>query len=631
MTNRNETLVRGVVDLTSDKTLKKQLLRNNEYYDLQETFDCLYEKSIKNHKFKDLMSLISHENNILLAYRNIKNNKGSKTKGTDGKTIKHYQDYTEEKFISYFQNKVSEYKPKSVRRVEIPKPNGKLRPLGIPCMSDRILQQCVKQVLEPICEAKFHKHSYGFRPNRSTSHAIARANYLMWKSQLHYAVDIDIKGFFDNVNHGKLIKQMWTLGIEDKKLLCLIGKILKSEIKGIGIPERGTPQGGIISPLLSNIVLNELDWWLSNQWESFDTRHKYSSCSHKYRALKTTSLKEIYFVRYADDFKIFCRDYKTAQKIFVATKQWLEERLGLEVSPEKSKITNVRKKATEFLGFSLKVKLKRKRYVTQSNICEKAKKTIKAKLKEQIKAIQKNTVPKEVNRLNATILGIHNYYRIATNVNIDFSKINFIVNKSLNNRLKAKLKIKRKNSVRNKDSPYLSKTYLKLYGKYNGKIKIVVGIIIFPIYGVTHESAMNFTQEINSYTNQGRSIIHKNVNNVTKLIKYLLIQKDYKKSTEYNDNRISLLSAQNGKCYVTGLVLKIDEMECHHKKPRSQGGTDEYKNLVLVNKYVHKLIHSTQIESIDKYLNKLRLDTKAFEKLNSLRLSVGNLEIVNVA
>ena len=195
---------------------------------------------------------------------------------------------------------------------------------------------------------------------QSHNHAIARTQYLMWHSNLHYVVDIDIKGFFDNVNHSKLLKQIWNLGIQDKNLICVIGKILKSEIKGIGIPIKGTPQGGIISPLLSNIVLNELDWWLSNQWETKETRHIYSNGSNTYRALKTTNLKEFYFVRYADDFKILCRDYKTAKNIFIATKDWLNERLGLEISPNKSKITNVRKGKTDFLGFGLFVDKKKR-------------------------------------------------------------------------------------------------------------------------------------------------------------------------------------------------------------------------------------------------------------------------------
>ena len=163
----------------------------------------------------------------------------------------------------------------------------KLRPLGIPTIWDRIFQQCILQILEPICEAKFHKHSYGFRPNRNTHHAKARLEFLINQSGLHHCVDVDIKGFFDNVNHSKLLKQIWSLGIRDKSLLSIISKLIKSRDCMEKVYQlKGTPQGGILSPLLSNIVLNELDWWVSNQWETFESDFKYSTNGSKYQALK---------------------------------------------------------------------------------------------------------------------------------------------------------------------------------------------------------------------------------------------------------------------------------------------------------------------------------------------------------
>jgi group II intron reverse transcriptase/maturase len=225
---------------------KKQKLRNAEYYEQQATFDELYQKSMQGKKFNNLMNLIADENNILLAYRSIKNNDGSETAGADGLTIKDFENWEADKFIKYIQARLNNYFPAPVRRILIPKegkPN-ETRPLGIPCMGDRFVQQCIKQILEPICEAKFHPHSYGFRPNRSTEHAIARAEVVMWYGY-HYVVDIDIKGFFDNVNHPKLIKQMWSMGIQDKNLICVIGKMLKAEIQGEGIPDKGVPQGGV--------------------------------------------------------------------------------------------------------------------------------------------------------------------------------------------------------------------------------------------------------------------------------------------------------------------------------------------------------------------------------------------------
>ncbi|MCW0822630.1 reverse transcriptase domain-containing protein, partial [Clostridioides difficile] len=148
--------------------LKKDKLRYNEYYNLQNTFDNLYKQSLEGSKFTKLFNLISSEENILLAYRNVKTNTGSKTAGTNRHNINYWKTKDTKIFVQYIQNRLMNYKPQKVRRVEIPKPNGKIRPLGIPCIEDRIIQQCIKQVLEPICEAKFHPHSYGFRPNRGT-------------------------------------------------------------------------------------------------------------------------------------------------------------------------------------------------------------------------------------------------------------------------------------------------------------------------------------------------------------------------------------------------------------------------------------------------------------------------------
>ena len=190
-------------------------------------------------------------------------------------------------------------------------------------------------------------------------------------SGLHYVVNIDIKGFFDNVSHGKLLKQMWTLGIRDKKLLSIISAMLKAEVADIGFPERGVPQGGVISPLLSNIVLNEFDWWIASQREEFPTRTDYAPVvnkngslggGNKYMALKKRShLKLCTAVRYADDFKIFTNSYQSAVKLYHAARGWLKGRLGLDISPEKSKVVNLREGYSDFLGFKLTLMKKGKK------------------------------------------------------------------------------------------------------------------------------------------------------------------------------------------------------------------------------------------------------------------------------
>ncbi|URZ07423.1 group II intron reverse transcriptase/maturase [Clostridium felsineum] len=523
--------------------------------------------------------------------------------------------YNPKLFVLKIQKKLSNYQPQSVRRKYIEKENGKLRPLGIPTITDRIIQQCIKQVMEPICESKFYNHSYGFRPNRSTHHAISRVMTLVQKANLHYVVDIDIKGFFDNVNHGKLLKQIWNIGIQDKQILAIISKLLKSEIQGEGIPIKGTPQGGILSPLLSNIVLNELDWWISNQWETFKSDFPYRENHNKYAALKKTNLKEMYIVRYADDFKILCRDSKTAFKIYNAVKKWLLDRLGLEISPEKSKVTNLRKNYTEFLGIKIKAVPKGKKIVCQSHMTDKSIMKVSKKLREYTVIMQKSPTVKSVQRYNAVVLGCQNYYKIATNVNLDFTKIYFLVRRTLYNRLK------------NISKPIgaKSKAYYKFYGNYNMNTPAINGIQTFPVEGVSHWSPLNFSQNICNYTKIGRDKIHNNLQGVNnKIIEYLLNTPVMGQTVEYNDNRLSLYIGQKGKCEITDEALIIGDMETHHKTPKELGGKDDYKNLCMIKLNVHKLIHATKSETIEKYVKKLNLNERAMKKLNKFRVLVGN-------
>ena len=335
------------------------------------------------------------------------------------------------------------------------------------------------------------------------------------------------------------------------------------------------------------------------------------------KALKKSNLKEIYMVRYADDFKIFCKDYKTAQKIYNATRKWLKERLDLDISPEKSKVTNLRKNYTEFLGIKLKAKLKRNKYVCQSRMSNKAISSTINKFKEQIKVIQRITTTKEVLKLNSMIIESHNYYNIATYCSLDFSKINFLVTRTLKTRLKNDISDKLK----------LSETYKRLYGKYNGKSYTICDITIFPIYACRTKPPMCFSQEICNYTEEGRKAIHTKLKGYNHLIKHLLGTARNDESTEFNDNRISLIAGQRGKCYVTERNLELLNMECHHKIPKSLGGSDEYKNLVWVSGETHKLIHATTQETIEKYLGLLSLDEKGLKRVNSLRKLVENSAI----
>lgn len=623
---------KGVLPMT-----KQKKLRHVEYYDLQETFDTLYAKSKKGELFTNLMELITSEENIRLAYRNIKRNAGSTTSGVDNYTIKDIEKISAEKLVEIIQNKFRFYKSKPVRRVEIPKPNGKTRPLGIPTIIDRIAQQCILQVLEPICEAKFHEQNNGFRPNRSAEHALAQCYRMIQIQHLHFVVDIDIQGFFDNVNHSKLIRQMWSMGIRDKKLICVIKQMLKAPIilpDGTkSYPTKGTPQGGMLSPLLANIVLNELDWWISSQWETMPTHTKYQprirkngtvTNTNRFRILKESRLKEIYIVRYADDFKIFCRKRNDADKIFTAVKKWLKERLKLDISEEKSRVVNLKKRSSEFLGFELKAVRKGKKYVVQSHMSEKSKKRVAGTLKRKIVEIEHSKDAKElgiqVRHYNTIVFGIHNYYRIATHISCDCSKIYDVIRKVIYNRLRYKLK---------SEGIIRSEFIQKYYGK--SKMMCFLGDApLVPFSYVQTQTPRYKKVKICKYTPEGREEIHKSLKFNESIIAVLhMLAKSHisGRSIEYMDNRVSLYAAQYGKCAITGAVLWIDEIHCHHKKPILQGGTDEYRNLVIVHAEVHKLIHATRQDTIIAYLNRLNLTKSQLEKLNKLRILAGNSAI----
>lgn len=621
----------------AEKMLCVESLRHNEYYDMQSTFDELYAKSMKNEVFSNLMDIILRRENILLAYRNIKTNTGRVTPGTDGLTTKDVAEYSAEEVVEkvrfIVRGSVHGYRPRPIRRKDIPKPNGKLRPLGIPCIWDRLVQQCIKQVMEPICEAKFSDTSYGFRPGKSVENAIARTYQLMQVSKLQYVIEFDIKGFFDNVDHSKLIRQIWAMNIHDKELLFIIKRILKAPIKmpnGETVyPTKGTPQGGIISPLLANIVLNELDHWVENQWRYNPVVYKYAHSIRPngaedhgagYHAMRNTNLKEMQIVRYADDFRIFCRYKQEAQRAEIAITKWLKERLKLEVSEEKTRVVNAQRNYMKFLGFEIKLVPKGKKMVIESHVCknqiEKEAQALKEQIIEVSKAGNSEKQLKQLYKYNAMVMGIQNYYRIATKVSWDFRTIGRAVDTIMTNRFK------QANGSRIKKTGRPLTIIENINYGQSKSLRYLSGINepIYPVSYVQYRNPINAKRNLNFFTKEGRVNMHDNLRINTKLLAELMRVVSVNNSIEFTDNRISLFSAQWGRCAVTGReFVTTAEIHCHHKTPKEHGGTDEYSNLVLIHEYVHILIHATSEETIQEYLNILKLNHKELDKVNEYR------------
>jgi hypothetical protein len=306
-------------------------------------------------------------------------------------------------------------------------------------------------------------------------------------------------------------------------------------------------------------------------------------------------------------------------KIYNAVQLWLKERLHLEISEEKSRITDVRKTASEFLGFKIKARIgKKHKYVAYSNMTDKAKLSAQETIKEQIANIKKHPTRKEVYLLNRIIAGLHNSYKAATNVNQDFREINNKLSYRLTERLRF---IQTKSGAK-------SKEYLNKYGHIRAKEFYVLKSIIYPIQGVRTQYPLLFQQNICNFTIEGRETLHKRLGSIDKdILYYFSHNPKADENVEFNDNRISLYCAQQGICRISGKFLEEDA-EVLYKIPPNKGGTDEYKNLVLVTKSIYKLVNENDWVTARRLQKKLKLDKKALNKVNGFRKALGKDLIV---
>jgi RNA-directed DNA polymerase len=335
------------------------------------------------------------EDLMLKAFKAVKKNRGAA--GVDKITISLYEKNLTDNLASLMRElKCGLYQPQPLRRVHIPKGDGKTRPLGIPTVKCRIAQEVIRRLINPTFESRFHDNSFGFRMGRNCHQAVERL--LQYAEQGdRYAVDVDIKGFFDNIPHD-LIMNSVAARIADGNILNLIEKLLNSGVMEEGIltsTTKGTPQGGVISPLLANITLDHLDWFLEE--------HGFN------------------FVRYADDFVILCKTETEAKKALELV-QILLNGMELETSPEKTKISHF-SKGFDFLGFSIKSRSIQMR--------TKSKEKFKNKVRE-ITTRSHNLDKKVIEKLNRVIRGTVNYFSTSfSTMSVTFFKLDRWIRKRI--------------------------------------------------------------------------------------------------------------------------------------------------------------------------------------------------------
>lgn len=572
-----------------------------------------------------------HEVTIVTAVHNIKSNKGSKTAGVDEIKMDSYLQMPKQELIDLIQRKFHKYQPKPARRVYIPKSNGKQRPLGIPSAIDRVVQECMRIVLEPICEAQFYPHSYGFRPYRAQKHAIRDIVNVInagcrSPDQPVWAVEGDIKGCFDNINHRLLLQKLWRMGIHDKRVLSIIKAMLKAGYIESGIyyaTTIGSPQGSILSPLLSNVYLNDFDWYIGR---SYMEPHR--QCKHKCndtRRLKWSGITPKYNYRFADDWVILTSTQAEALRLKRQLTKYFRYRMKLDLSQEKTYVTDLRTDGIHFLGFVVKAERKRKTpdpatwsetlvgkpFPDMNRLTKKI-----CNLSKEVRRIglftQPNTQAAQIQYVNSIIMGLAQYLQPSI-----CSAAYHAIDRRVNNTALAVWKNlfpERYNQMQvplqtlcnlpHRHEGYKSKTFaIEIEGKWFG---ITCAFITHAKY-----ETRPFNQHMTPYTEEGRRIYvsyrtkHKplpcdrpSINTPEDILLSAYARgKGWKANFEYFMNREYAYNRDKGKCKCCGRYFSDNlPKHCHHvnnKLPVEK--INRVSNLAWLCVPCHRMVHNSPI------------------------------------
>lgn len=379
----------------------------------------LWAEQDEERKFYDLYDLICREDWLRLAYAYVAQNAGSKTAGCDGINMSEYE-VDLDRNLSHLRTTLRSgmFVVCPVRRVYIPKANGKVRPLGIPSIRDRIVQEAVRMVLEPIYEAGFSQYSFGFRPNRCTMDAIKAITWITQECKKYFwIIEGDISAYFDTINHRKLMSLL-RKKVKDERLLSLIWKFLRA-----GVMERklftdtkiGTPQGGIISPLLANVYLHEFDKYMET-YTALSTPEK--------TARRHAGMANYAYIRYADDFVILSNGTKShAEQMREEVRNFLSSNLRLTLSMEKTKITHLND-GFDFLGFTVRRAMGRTGMGTKILISAKGERRHLDVIRVATShTAHEDSVSVKLKALNRIIAGWCRYYQYTSKASTQFSKL----------------------------------------------------------------------------------------------------------------------------------------------------------------------------------------------------------------
>lgn len=569
---------------------------NNIYYvDMKKRFLDFQDNK---YNMRQLHPMVYGIDNVSLAVLQLSKSKGRMAKGQDGTNYKTLETYSIDELSEIVKDRLLQKKMDYVRRTYIPKSNGKMRPLGICSVWDKLVEKCIQLVLEPYCETKFVSSSFGFREQVSAHNALAKV-----KNQcktMPYVLSVDLENYFGTIHADIAYREMWHIGIKDQVLLNYIFRFIKKGYYEMSCKVEdplGSPQGSILGPLISNIYLHRFDVWLKEQGDEWHDKSisKFHN-HHRRRNMRLTNLKIGIHVRYADDILVLCENMEDAKRFEFSIRKYLTQTMRLTVNADKTKIYDLTKETMKYLGYVFYTcPNKDIRSVTQKS-CLRVKNILHPDKEDEIvkkccrllRDIKQEVTFQTIHAWNTYVVGLHNYYKGMTNFYQCFTKIGWRIYKRFYHTMHKKVKFIQDETCKNK---FMNGAY-RSWGKN--------GYYCFADFPVVEIWWANWDKNLirgqkgkvtraNPYDYGNQS--HKGGVSLEDL-KYLAQTSTHIKSSRLALFRVSKYSSVKGVSYMTGERVLVDEYHCHHIKPKQQGGTHDFDNLCVLSATEHRLLHS---------------------------------------